>query len=175
MPPAQPMFGSSQRTISQWIESKNFPQALASDSIQDVLDKYRMITNTLATEMRAVSALTGEINKRFWGDIMNLLEKFLEKKTKVYDRLSMTSLIQSSKEEIFTVTTEYRITVDELQRWLQITLQEEEDYTMARRISQLMMDKIPMSQDLVDQYNLCYKNVEQHIGKTTRFVLPVQG
>ena len=37
-----------------------------------------------------------------------------------------------------------------------------------------MMDKIPMSKDIVDQYNLCYSNVEQHFGKSVKLVLPVQ-
>ena len=45
---------------------------------------------------------------------------------------------------------------------------------MPRRFSQFMMDKIPMSKDIVDQYNLCYSNVEQHFGKSVKLVLPVQ-
>ena len=100
----------------------------------------------------------------FWGDIMNLFEKFLEKKTKAYERLCTASLIEGGKPAIFTPTTDYPVTVGELRIWLTSSLTEAEDYTIPRRFSQFMMDKIPMSQDIVEQYNLCYKNVEQHFG-----------
>ena len=37
-----------------------------------------------------------------------------------------------------------------------------------------MWDKIPMSSDVVDQYNRCSENVKQHLGKSTKFLLPAQ-
>ena len=58
---AQPAYGPSQRTISQWMESKSFPQVEKSDTPQDVLNKLRNITNTLTTEMRAINGVMGKI------------------------------------------------------------------------------------------------------------------
>ena len=75
------------------MESKSFPQVEKSDTSQDVLYKLRIITNTLNTEMRAINCDTGLIEKNYWGDIMEMLEKFLEKRTKAYDDHTMTSLI----------------------------------------------------------------------------------
>merc|ERR1712020_710552 len=49
-----------------------------------------------------------------------------------------------------------------------------EDQTLARQLSQLMVDRIPMSQDLIEQYNLCSKKVEQYLGKGRKFMLPAQ-
>ena len=37
-----------------------------------------------------------------------------------------------------------------------------------------MWDKIPMTSDLADQYDRCSKNVKQHLGKSTKFLLPAQ-
>ena len=105
---------------------------------------------------------------------MEMLEKFLEKRTKAYDDLSMTSLIESSKPGIFSPSTEYPITVEELHRWMKAAIANGEDYTIARRLSQFMMDRIPATSNVVEQYNLCYANVEQHLGKSTKFLLPAQ-
>ena len=98
---AQPGYGPGRRTISQWMDSKSFVQAEKSDTLADVMDKFRNITNTLTIEMGAINGATGRVEKNFWGDIMVLIEKFLEKRTKAYEDLRMTSLIQSSKEGIF--------------------------------------------------------------------------
>ena len=172
--PMQFGYGSSRRTIAQWVESKGFPQVLASDSVQDALNKWRHCTNTLISEMGAINDQTGDINMIYWGDIIQLFVKFLEKKTKAYDRLGTASLILGGEPAIFTPTTDYPVTMDKLRIWLTSALTEAEDYTLPRRFSQFMMDKIPMSQDIVEHYNLCYKNVEQHLGKSVKVVLPVQ-
>ena len=37
-----------------------------------------------------------------------------------------------------------------------------------------MWDQIPMSSDVADQYDRCSKNVKQHLGKSTKFLLPAQ-
>ena len=137
------------------------------------MNKFRNVTNTLITEMGAINAM-GKVEKNFWGDIMALIEKFLEKRTKAYEDLRITSLIQSSKEGIFSPSTDFPITVEDLHLWMQVSIEKGEKYTIGRRLSQFMWDKIPMSQDVVDQYNLCSKNVEQHLGKSTKFLLPAQ-
>ena len=103
-----------------------------------------------------------------------MLEKFLEKRTKAYDDLKTTSLIKSSHQGIFSPNTEYPGSVEELRFWMQAAIENGEDYTIARRLSQFMMDTIPTTSNVVEQYNLCYANVEQHLGKSTKFLLPVQ-
>ena len=63
------------------------------------MNKFRNITNNLITEMGAINGTTGIVEKNFWGDIMSLIEKFLEKRTKAYEDLKTASLVQSSKKE----------------------------------------------------------------------------
>ena len=84
---------------------------------------------------------------------MALIEKFLEKRTRAYEDLRMASLVQSSKEGIFSPSTDFPIMVEDLHLWMQTSIETEEKYTIGRRISQFMWDKIPMSSDVVDQYN----------------------
>ena len=156
------------------MDSKSFAQVEKSDTPAEVMNKFRNITNTLITEMGAINGATGKVEKNFWGDIMALLEKFLEKRTKAYEDLRMTSLIESSKEGIFSPSTDYHITVEDLHFWMKVAIENGEKYTIGRRLSEFMWDKIPMTQDLVEQYNVCSKNVEQHLGKSTKFLLPAQ-
>merc|ERR1712020_116916 len=89
-----------------------------------------------------------------------------------YETLRMTSLIQSSKEGIFSPSTDYQISVDNLHLWMQLSIEQGEKLTIGRRLSQFMWDQIPMSSDVADQYDRCSKNVKQHLGKSTKFLLP---
>ena len=49
------------RTITQWIESKNFVQVESADTVAEVLDKFRLLTNTLCNEMGEINRTTGAI------------------------------------------------------------------------------------------------------------------
>merc|ERR1711997_1285211 len=159
--PSYPTYGPSRRTISQWMDSKSFAPAEKSDTPKDVMNKFRHVTNNLTTEIGAINS-TGIVEKNFWGDIMALIEKFLEKRTLAYEELRMTSLIQSSKEGIFSPSTDYPISVDDLHLWMKVSIERGEKYTIGKRLSAFMLDKIPMSSDIADQYDRCSKNVKQH-------------
>merc|ERR1712038_453114 len=97
----------------------------------------------------STQSTTGKVEKNFWGDIISLIEKFLEKRTNAYEDLKMTSLVQSSKEGIFTPSTDFSVTVEVLHLWMQVSIETGEKKT------ELMLDTIPMSSDIVDQYNRC--------------------
>ena len=171
---AHPTYGPSRRTISQWMESKSFAPAEKSDTPKDVMNKFRNITNNLITEMGAINNSTGIVEKNFWGDIMSLIEKFLEKRTRAYEDLKMTSLVQSSQEGIFSPSTDFPITVEDLHLWMQVSIENGEKYTIGRRLSHFMWDAIPKNSDVVDQFNRCSDNVKQHLGNSTKFLLPAQ-
>ena len=174
-PPAAvyPGYGPNRRTIYQWMESSSFAAAEKSDTLADVMNKFRIITNNLITEIGAINK-AGIVEKNFWGDIMVLIEKFLEKRPLAYEELRMTSLIQSSKEGVFSPSTEHRISVDDLHLWMQVSIERGEKYTIGRRLSAFMLDTIPMTPDIADQYDRCSRNVKQHLGTNTKFLLPAQ-
>ena len=66
---AHPGFGPNRRTIYQWMESKSFAVAEKSDTLADVMNKFRNITNNLITEIGAINNRTGIVEKNFWGEI----------------------------------------------------------------------------------------------------------
>ena len=116
---ASPVYGRPlPRTITQWIESKNFVQVESADTVAEILDKFRNITNTLCNEMGAINRTTGVIEPIFWGDIMTLLEKFLEKRPRAYQDLEQTSLIDTGTSGIFSPSTQTKVTSDQLRIWL---------------------------------------------------------